>query len=84
MNSTPSTLARIMRLTAFDPPPPTPITFIFAPFCGSSANDTRMLDSFCAMLPPQSFCRFCFCFNLLLLILVASELVRTAAAASRV
>jgi hypothetical protein len=32
MNSTPSTLARIMRLTALQPPPPTPITLIFAPF----------------------------------------------------
>ena len=31
MNSTPSTLARIMRLTALHPPPPTPITLIFAP-----------------------------------------------------
>jgi hypothetical protein len=27
---------------------------IFAPFCASSANDTRMLDSLCAMLPPYS------------------------------
>src|SRR5690348_1312284 len=54
MNSTPSTLARIMRLTALQPPPPTPITLIFAPSCNSSATETRMLDSF-AMLPPQCY-----------------------------
>src|SRR5580700_1352364 len=30
MNSTPSTFARIMRLTALQPPPPTPMTLIFA------------------------------------------------------
>src|SRR5437762_3060163 len=30
MNSIPSTLARIMRLTALHPPPPTPMTLIFA------------------------------------------------------
>src|SRR6266705_1515712 len=30
MNSMPSTLARIMRLTALHPPPPTPMTLIFA------------------------------------------------------
>src|SRR5262249_45766689 len=29
MNSTPSTFARIIRLTALQPPPPTPITLIF-------------------------------------------------------
>src|SRR5215472_17728335 len=56
MNSTPSTLARIMRLTALHPPPPTPITFILAPSCGSSLNETRRFDSFGAMLPPG--CRF--------------------------
>ena len=31
MNSTPSSLAAIMRFTALPPPPPTPITLIFAP-----------------------------------------------------
>jgi hypothetical protein len=30
MNSTPSTLDRIMVFTAFPPPPPTPMTLIFA------------------------------------------------------
>src|SRR5580704_7236133 len=55
MNSTPSTLARIMRLTAFEPPPPTPITLIFAPLCVSSANETLNPDSFGVMLPPV-FC----------------------------
>ena len=54
MNSTPSTLARIMRLTALHPPPPTPITLIFAPSCNSSLNEIRMPDSF-AMLPPQCY-----------------------------
>ena len=66
MNSTPSTFARIMRLTALEPPPPTPITFIFAPLVASSANDTRIADSFCAMLPPQSFPNFGFCSRCLL------------------
>jgi hypothetical protein len=31
MNSTPSTRAEIIRFTALPPPPPTPITLIFAP-----------------------------------------------------
>src|SRR5271163_3844090 len=66
MNSTPSTFARIMRLTALEPPPPTPITFIFAPLLASSKNDTRIADSFCAMLPPQSFPNFVFCIGYLL------------------
>src|SRR5580700_8710438 len=58
MNSTPSTFARIMRLTAFDPPPPAPITFIFAPFCGSSVNETLIPVSFGVMLPPPEI-RYC-------------------------
>ena len=36
MNSTPSSLAAIMRLTALPPPPPTPMTLIFAPRATSS------------------------------------------------
>src|SRR5580704_3214877 len=53
MNSTPSSLARIMRLTAFDPPPPTPITLIFAPSWRSSVNEILMFDSFgVIVLPP--------------------------------
>src|SRR5487761_178815 len=52
MNSTPSTLARIMRFTALQPPPPTPMTLIFAPFCGSSLNETRSPASFGIIPPP--------------------------------
>ena len=37
MNSTPFIPASIIRLTAFPPPPPTPITFIFAPVIGGSS-----------------------------------------------
>src|SRR5580704_10720419 len=48
MNSTPSTLARIMRLTALHPPPPTPITFIFAG-CSSSLKRMRIPASFAVM-----------------------------------
>src|SRR5487761_221165 len=51
-NSTPSTLARIMRFTALQPPPPTPMTLIFAPFCGSSLNETRSPASFGIIPPP--------------------------------
>src|SRR4029077_19050524 len=39
--STPSTPAQIIRLTAFPPPPPTPITLIFALLRGSSLNWIR-------------------------------------------
>src|SRR5579884_2223525 len=35
-NSTPSSLASIMRLMALQPPPPTPMTFSFATVCGLS------------------------------------------------
>src|SRR5258706_15664983 len=41
MNSTPSSLARIMRLTALPPPPPTPMTLIFAG-CRSSLKLMRI------------------------------------------
>src|SRR5579884_2506652 len=41
MNSTPSTLAAIIRLTAFPPPPPTPITLILAPRRMLSEKSTR-------------------------------------------
>src|SRR5690348_6694877 len=41
MNSTPSTLAAIIRLTAFPPPPPTPSTLILAPRCMLSEKSTR-------------------------------------------
>src|SRR5712692_2011846 len=53
MNSTPSTLARIMRLTALVPPPPTPITLIRAPCSRSSLNEKRTPDSFGVILPPS-------------------------------
>src|SRR5260370_7295113 len=53
MNSTPSTLARIMRFTALQPPPPTPITLIFAPSKRSSLNEILIADSFAVIvLPP--------------------------------
>ena len=41
MNSTPSSLASIMRLTALPPPPPTPMTLIFALLGVSSLNWMR-------------------------------------------
>src|SRR5216684_2888455 len=41
MNSTPSSLARIMRFTALHPPPPTPMTLIFAG-CSSSLKLMRI------------------------------------------
>src|SRR3954471_15943883 len=41
MNSTPSTLALIMRLTALPPPPPTPITLILALLRASSWKEMR-------------------------------------------
>src|SRR3989442_3125795 len=41
MNSTPSSLAAIMRLMALPPPPPTPITLILAPRSMSSEKSTR-------------------------------------------
>src|SRR6266568_2042976 len=41
MNSTPSSFARIMRFTALQPPPPTPITLIFAG-CNSSLKLMRI------------------------------------------
>src|SRR5713101_5378230 len=41
MNSTPSSLARIMRFTALQPPPPTPMTLIFAG-CRSSLKLMRI------------------------------------------
>src|ERR1700730_16051829 len=52
MNSTPSTLARIMRFTALHPPPPTPMTLIFAPSRRSSLNDSLIPDSFGVILLP--------------------------------
>src|SRR6202045_1756366 len=52
MNSTPSTLARIMRFTALHPPPPTPMTLIFAPSRRSSLNDSLIHDSFGIILLP--------------------------------
>src|ERR1700746_1235419 len=57
MNSTPSTLARIMRLTALHPPPPTPITLIFAPVRFSSLNEIRIPVSFAIFVPPQKSAR---------------------------
>src|SRR5690348_7641085 len=48
MNSTPSTLAAIIRLTAFPPPPPTPSTLILAPRCMLSEKSTRN-SSACAL-----------------------------------
>ena len=56
MNSTPSTLARIMRLTALQPPPPTPITLIFAPSNRSSLNEILSADSFGVIVFPP-YCR---------------------------
>src|SRR5690242_380537 len=50
MNSTPSSLARIMRFTALHPPPPTPMTLIFAG-CSSSLKLMRIPASFPIMFP---------------------------------
>src|SRR5260370_23528667 len=53
MNSPPSTLGGIMRFTALQPPPPTPITLIFAPSKRSSLNEILIADSFAVIvLPP--------------------------------
>src|SRR5713226_3827185 len=51
MNSTPSSLARIMRLTALHPPPPTPMTLIFAG-CRSSLKLMRIPASFVVISSP--------------------------------
>src|SRR3974390_3432901 len=51
MNSTPSTLARIIRLTALQPPPPTPMTLSFAGE-SSSLKLIRIPASFAVMLAP--------------------------------
>src|SRR5215472_1281586 len=51
MNSTPSSFARIIRFTALHPPPPTPMTLIFAG-CNSSLKLMRIPASF-----PVMFCR---------------------------
>src|SRR4249919_420896 len=44
MKSTPPRPAEIMRLTALEPPPPTPTTFIQAPVRDPSSNRNRMDD----------------------------------------
>src|SRR6184192_928343 len=51
MNSTPSSLARIMRLTALHPPPPTPMTLIFAG-CSSSLKLMRIPASLVVIFSP--------------------------------
>src|SRR5579862_1151643 len=51
INSTPSTLARIMRLTALQPPPPTPMTLILAGE-SSSLKLMRIALSFAVILFP--------------------------------
>jgi hypothetical protein len=53
MNSSISTLAPSMRLTALHPPPPTPITFIFAGD-NSSLKLMRIAVSFAVMYSPYS------------------------------
>src|SRR5579863_9483605 len=53
MNSMPSTLARIMRLTALQPPPPTPMTLIFAGD-SSSLKLIRIALSFAVICFPRS------------------------------
>src|SRR5438046_931095 len=53
MNSTPSSLARIMRLTALHPPPPTPMTLIFAG-CSSSLKLMRIPASLVVIFPQPS------------------------------
>ncbi len=40
-----------MRLTALHPPPPTPITLIFAPWFVSSLNEIRIPASFAISRP---------------------------------
>src|SRR5262249_3604915 len=50
-NSTPSTLALIMRFTALPPPPPTPITLIFALLRGSSLKLMRISSVLPSPLP---------------------------------
>src|SRR5581483_741256 len=52
MNSTPSTLARIMRFTALQPPPPTPMTLIFAGD-NSSLKLSRIPVSFPVIRSPK-------------------------------
>src|SRR5215468_6836812 len=52
MNSTPSTFARIIRLTALQPPPPTPITLIFAGD-SSSLKLMRIPVSFAVIRSPS-------------------------------
>src|SRR5712664_2441701 len=53
MNSTPSSLARIMRFTALQPPPPTPMTLIFAG-CRSSLKLMRIPASLVVIFPQSS------------------------------
>src|SRR6266851_2392847 len=53
MNSTPSSLARIMRFTALHPPPPTPMTLIFAG-CSSSLKLIRIPPSLVFIFPQSS------------------------------
>src|SRR4051812_35786635 len=43
-NSTPPSPAEIMRLTALEPPPPTPTTLMQAPVRDPSSNRNRMDD----------------------------------------
>src|SRR5260370_25127248 len=52
MNSMPSTLARIMRLTALELPPPTPMTLIFAGD-SSSLKLMRIALSFAVICSPR-------------------------------
>src|SRR6202521_5503037 len=52
MNSTPSSLARIMRFTALHPPPPTPMTLIFAG-CSSSLKLIRIPASLVVITSPS-------------------------------
>src|SRR6202521_6002107 len=51
MNSTPSSLARIMRFTALHPPPPTPMTLIFAG-CSCSLKLIRIPASLVVISSP--------------------------------
>src|SRR5439155_4121985 len=53
MNSTPSSLARIIRFTALQPPPPTPMTLIFAG-CRSSLKLMRIPASLVVIFPQSS------------------------------
>src|SRR5467141_1338438 len=52
INSTPSSLARIMRFTALPPPPPTPMTLIFAG-CSSSLKLIRIPASLVVISSPS-------------------------------